>query len=152
MKFADFYPGQVIHAGPYRVGEDEIISFARAYDRQWFHTDAQAAAEGPFGGLIASGWHTCAIAMSLVSDTALHQSESYASPGIEQIHWPHPVRPGDELSLTATILDVRRSATKPDLGILRWHWQLHNQNAAEVLDLVATSLFDMKQAKRLHLQ
>lgn len=143
MKFAEFHAGQVISAGPYTVTEGEVLTFAKSYDPQWFHTDPAAAQEGRFGGLIASGWHTCAIAMRLVADKALHGSESFASPGIEYIRWPHPVRPGDQLVLTATVQEVRRSASKPGLGILRWRWELVNQDSAAVLDLVATSLFQL---------
>lgn len=145
MKFAEFHAGQVLTAGPYAVTEDEVLGFARSYDPQWFHTDPAAAEEGRFGGLIASGWHTCAIAMRLVADKALHGSESFASPGIEYIRWPHPVRPGDRLALTATVQEVRRSASKPGLGILRWRWELANQDGAAVLDLVATSLFQLDE-------
>lgn len=141
MKFADFRNGQVIEAGPYEIEADEIVRFAKAYDPQWFHTDPQAAQQGRFQGLIASGWHTCAIAMRLVTDAALAGSESFASPGIDQIRWPRPVRPGDALRLTATVIEARRSASRGELGILRWRWQLRNQHGAEVLDLVATSLF-----------
>lgn len=143
MKFSDFHAGQVIEAGPYRVTEDEVLRFARDYDPQWFHTDPLAAAEGPFRGLIASGWHTCAMAMRLVADAALHGSESYASPGIAYVKWPHPVRPGDALRLTAEVLDVRRSRSQPTLGLLRWRWRLVNQHGAQVLELEATSLFDL---------
>jgi acyl dehydratase len=143
MKFSDFQTGQRIQAGPYEVSEAEVMQFAKAYDPQWFHTEVAAAAQGPFGGLIASGWHTCGIAMRLVADAALHGSESYASPGLAYVKWPHPVRPGDSLSLTATVLDVRRSRGKPHLGILRWRWQLLNAHGAEVLDLEATSLFNL---------
>jgi acyl dehydratase len=143
MKFAEFAAGQVIEAGPYVLGEDELLSFARAWDPQWFHTDPAAAAQGRFGGLIASGWQTCGIAMRLAVQAALEGSESFASPGVAHIKWPHPVRPGDTLSLRATILDTRRSRSQPTLGILRWRWQLFNQHHAEVLDLEATSLFDL---------
>ena len=146
MKFAEFTPGQRIEAGPYLVSETEIVQFATAYDPQWFHTDAQAAGSGPFGGLIASGWHTCGIAMRLVADAALKGSESFASPGIAWIKFPHPVRPGDDLRLRATVIEARRSASKPTLGILRWRWQLFNQNDIEVLDLEVTSLFDLKNS------
>jgi acyl dehydratase len=145
MQFADFYPGQIIHAEPYQVQEAEILSFARAYDQQWFHTDPQAAASGPFGGLIASGWHTCAIAMHRIAEVALAGSESYASPGAQEIRWPRPVRPGDRLTLTATVIETRRSTSNPQRGILRWRWQLHNQDAVEVLSLIATSFFDLKR-------
>ena len=143
MKFADFHVGQVIAAGPHLVAEDDVIAFATAWDPQWFHTDAAAAADGPFEGLIASGWHTCGIAMRLVADAALAGSESYASPGLAYVKWPHPVRPGDALSLKATVIEVRRSRARPTLGILRWRWQLFNAAQTEVLDLEATSLFDL---------
>ena len=139
MKFAEFHNGQVIEAGPYQVSEAEILAFARQYDPQWFHTDPKAAAEGHFGGLIASGWHTCGIAMRLLADAALAGSESFASPGLAYVKWPHPVRPGDSLSVRATVIEARRSAK--GLGILRWRWQLFNQAGTEVLDLEATSLF-----------
>lgn len=146
MKFAEFSPGQVIEAGPYAVSEEEVVRFASAYDPQWFHTDAQAAARGRFEGLIASGWHTCGIAMRLVADAALAGSESFASPGLAYVRWPHPVRPGDRLSLRATVVEARRSKGNATLGILRWRWQLFNQRGAEVLDLEATSLFDLPPA------
>jgi acyl dehydratase len=146
MKFAEFHAGQCIEAGPYEVGEAELLQFARAYDPQWFHTDPAAAGQGPFGGLIASGWHTCGIAMRLVADAALAGSESFASPGLAYVKWPHPVRPGDALSLRATVIDVRRSRSQPHLGILRWRWQLFNAAGREVLDLEATSLFDLPAA------
>jgi acyl dehydratase len=142
MKFAEFQVGQVITAGPYLVTELEVLSFATAFDPQWFHTQADAAAKGRFGGLIASGWHTCSMAMRLAVDSALHDSESFASPGLAYVKWLHPVRPGDQLSLRASVLETRRSASQPALGILRWRWQLFNQADVQVLDLEATSLFD----------
>ena len=143
MKFAEFSVGQLIDAGPYEVSEEEIVRFATAYDPQWFHTDAQAAKGGRFEGLIASGWHTCGIAMRLVADAALAGSESFASPGLAYVKWPHPVRPGDRLTVRATVVEVRRSKGQSALGILRWRWQLFNAKGAEVLDLEATSLFDL---------
>jgi acyl dehydratase len=145
MKFADFHAGKVIEAGPYVVTEEELLRFANAYDPQWFHTNAEAAADGPFGGLISSGWHTCSIAMRLVVQAALEGSESFASPGLEYVKWPHPVRPGDALRLRAEVIEVRRSETRDDLGILRWRWCLHNQVGGQVLDLVATSLFRLQR-------
>jgi acyl dehydratase len=146
MKFADFHAGQVIEAGPYAVTEAEVLQFAKAYDPQWFHTDPAAAAQGRFQGLIASGWHTCGIAMRLAADAALAGSESYASPGLAYVKWRHPVRPGDALSLTATVIEVRCSRGQPGLGILRWRWQLYNAAGIEVLDLEATSLFDLSRS------
>ena len=143
MKYADFFTGQVITAGPYVLTEAELLAFAKAWDPQWFHTDPQAAAHGPHGGLIASGWQTCGIAMRLAADHMLAGSESFASPGLAYVKWTHPVRPGDALSLTATVLETRRSTSKPELAILRWRWQLFNQHQVQVLDLEATSLFKL---------
>ncbi|MDR3368209.1 MaoC family dehydratase [Rhodoferax sp.] len=145
MKFADFQTGQIIEAGPYALTEAEVLQFARAYDPQWFHTDPVAAEHGRFGGLIASGWHTCGIAMRLVADAALQGSESFASPGLAYVKWPHPVRPGDQLSVRATVIEVRRSRGQGHIGILRWRWQLFNAAGTEVLDLEATSLFDLSK-------
>ena len=143
MKFAKFYRGQRIDAGPYEVDEAEILEFARQYDPQWFHTDPRSSADGRFGGLIASGWHTCAIAMRLIVDTALVGSESFASPGLDYVKWPAPVRPGDRLWLRAEVTDVRQSEKSPELGILRWRWHLTNQDDEDVLELEATSFFDL---------
>ena len=146
MKFAEFHPGRIIEAGPYVLTEEELLQFARAYDPQWFHTDAEAAADGPFGGLIASGWHTCGIAMRLVTEAALKGSESFASPGLQYVKWPNPVRPGDSLRLQAEVVEARRSDKRPTLGILRWRWRLYNQRDLLVLDLEATSLFKLPAA------
>ena len=143
MRFGEFYTGQVIEAGPYRLDEDELRRFAEAYDPQWFHVDREAAAHGPFGGLIASGWHTCAVAMRLAVDAILTGSESFASPGVAYIKWPNPVRAGDWLTLKAEVLETRRSRSQPDLGILRWRWRVFNQLGQEVLESEATSLFDL---------
>lgn len=146
MKFAEFHVGQVIEVGPHVLTQDELLRFARDWDPQWFHTDPAAAEAGPFQGLIASGWQTCGIAMRLIADAVLAGSESYASPGLAYVKWPHPVRPGDALSVRATVLQVRRSSSQPHLGLLRWRWQLFNQAGREVLDLEATSLFDLNRS------
>jgi acyl dehydratase len=145
MKFSEFQAGQVLQAGPFHLSKAEVLSFANRYDPQWFHNDPQAAAAGRFGGLIASGWQSCGIAMRLAA-TFLQGSETFASPGIAYIRFPLPVRPGDDLRLSATVLEVRRSEKKPEMGILRWRWQLFNHSDAEVLDLEVTSLFDLSGA------
>lgn len=144
MRFADFHAGQVITAGPVAVTESAIVTFATAHDPQWFHVDLEAAGEGRFGGVIASGWHTCAIAMRLVVDVALHGSEAFASPGIAYIKWPHPVRPLDQLSLRVDVIEAARSRRRDSVGKLRWRWRLSNQHGQEVLDLEATTLFDLE--------
>jgi acyl dehydratase len=143
MKFEDFRPGQTIVHGSVSLSEFEIVAFAQSYDPQWFHVDRERAAKSRWQGLIASGWQTCGIAMRLASEAALEGSESFGSPGLEYLKWLEPVRAGDALTLHAHVLDVRRSSKQPELGILRWRWELKNQHGVAVLDLVATSLFDL---------
>lgn len=142
MKFAEFKDGMVIKGGPVTVTEPEILEFARKFDPQWFHTDVKRAAEGRWGGLIASGWHTCALAMRMAVDAALHDSESFGSPGLGEVRWRTPVRPGDTLRLEARVQGVRTSSSRPDLGIITWAWTVLNQHDEGVLELDATSLFD----------
>jgi acyl dehydratase len=146
MTFDDFHPGQRLTYGPATISDSDILAFANAYDPQWFHADVERARAGRWKGLIASGWHTCSIAMRLVVDGALRGSESFGSPGLEYLKWLVPVRPGDELTVYAEVLDVRRSERNATLGVLRWRWQLVNQAGAGVLELVATSLFDLAHA------
>ena len=145
MKFAELTPGRRITLGPLMVDEGEVVAFAEKYDRQWFHTDAARAGDGPFQGLIASGWHTCAMAMSLVASEVLQGSESYASPGLAYVRWPNPARPGDVLTLELEVLEQRVSDTRPWLGIVRWQWVMKRQGGAAVLELEATSLFRLVQ-------
>lgn len=123
-----------------------MLAFARAYDPQWFHVDPARAASGRWQGLIASGWQTCGVAMRLAVDHFLAGSESFGSPGLEYLKWLQPVRPGDALTLHVEVLDARRSERQPALGIVQWRWQLHNQRELAVLELVATSLFDLGPA------
>jgi acyl dehydratase len=147
MKFAELTPGRSITVGPETITEAEIIAFARNYDPQWFHTDPERAAASVWRGLIASGWHTCGIAMRMVVSRILVDSESYGSPGLAYLKWENPVRAGDALYLTLDILERRVATSKPTLGIVRWRWRMRNQVAAVVLDLEATSLFDLANKK-----
>jgi acyl dehydratase len=146
MRFSQLAPGTVLRAGPRSVTEQEIMEFARRYDPQPFHVDRDRAAASRWGGLIASGWMTCSIAMELAVGQILNGSESIGSPGVDELRWDAPVRPGDELTLTITVLDARRSASGRT-GIVRWRWELHNQGGARVLGVVATNLFDIGMAR-----
>jgi acyl dehydratase len=143
MRFADFHARQVLRFGPASVSEAEIVAFARDYDPQWFHTDVERAKKGRWNGLIASGWQTCGIAMRLVVEGALRGSESFGSPGLDYLKWLAPVRPGDAICVVCEVMEARRSERQPTLGIVRWRWRVVNQDDADVLDLVATSLFDL---------
>ena len=143
MRFNDFYIGQVIEAGPYTLIEPELNAFAQRYDPQWFHTDTSAAQGGPYGGIIASGWQTCAIAMRLSVDSIYKNSNAIGSPGVSYLKWPAAVRAGDILRLKTTVLETRFSKQRADRGILRTHWELKNQNDIAVLNLEAISFFDL---------
>jgi acyl dehydratase len=143
MRFDEFHPGQRIQTGPTRVEEADILAFAKAYDPQWFHTDPERARASRWNGLIASGWHTCAIAMRMVCEGPLAGSTSIGSPGLAWLKWSAPVRPGDELRLDAEVLETRRSR-KGDIGVLRWGWRLKNQRGEDVLDTEVTSLFELE--------
>lgn len=143
MKFAELSTGRRITLGPTSVTTEQVLEFARSYDPQWFHTDPERAAAGPWNGLIASGWQTCGLAMALVARDILDGSETFGSPGLNYLKWANPVRPGDALTLTVEILENRVSASKPELGIVRWRWLMQNQDGAAVLDLEATSMFKL---------
>ena len=143
MKFSEFKVGMVIKHGPVVVNETEMLEFAKSYDPQWFHVNAEAAKEGRWNGLIASGWLTCGLAMRMAVEGVLSNSESFGSPGLERLRWLLPVRAGDSLRLEATIDSLRTSSTRSDLGIMRWTWCVFNQKDEQVLEIEATNLFDL---------
>jgi len=138
--FEDYAVGTTSEYGPVRVDEAEVLDFGRRFDPQPFHVDPEAAAAGPFGGLIASGWHTCALMMKLLAEDYLSPVSSLGSPGIDELRWLQPVRPGDELVLRTTVEQARVSRTKPDRGIVRTQVELINQDGTAVLRLVAMNL------------
>ena len=127
----DFVPGEVREYGPVPVSEAEILEFARKYDPQPIHVDPEWARTGPFGGLIASGWHTTALTMRLLVDNYLPAAASLASPGIDELRWARPVRPGDALSVRVTVLEVRPSRSKPDRGLLRSRIEVLDRDGLE---------------------
>ena len=138
--FEDYAEGTVFTGGPLAVTESEILDFARRYDPQPMHTDPGWAREGQFGGLIASGWHTGAMMMRLFADTLLSPASSLASPGLDELRWIKPVRPGDGLSIRITVLEARRSRSKPNQGVVRSFVELLNQNEQTVMSLKPVSL------------
>ncbi|HTT78169.1 MAG TPA: MaoC family dehydratase [Stellaceae bacterium] len=144
--FEDYPPGAVFTAGTLTVSADEIIEFARKYDPQPMHTDPAAAARGQFGGLIASGWHTGAMMMRLFADNFLSPEASVASPGIDELRWLKPVRPGDALSLRVTVLEARPSRSRPGEGVVRSHVEVLNQHGEVVMSLKPISLIRRRPA------
>ncbi|MCU1681090.1 MAG: MaoC protein dehydratase [Amycolatopsis sp.] len=142
--FEDYVPGAVYEYGYSTVTEAEILEFANKFDPQPIHIDLAYAANGPFGGLIASGWHTCGLLMRLLADHYLSKVASLASPGIDEIRWPAPVRPGDSLRLRVTTVQTRVSKSKPDRGLLHTDCLLLNQDDATVLSLKAMNLLRLR--------
>ena len=140
-RFLDDYPqGARYRFGVESVDADEIVEFARRYDPQSIHTDPDAAAQGPFGGLIASGWQTGALMMRLFADNYLTSVASLASPGLDELRWVRPLRPGDRLWLICETISVRHSTSKPDRGVLTTRATLVNQDDEPVLTATALNM------------
>ena len=142
--FEDYHSGAVYEYGWASVTEPEILAFARRFDPQLMHTDPAFAATGPFGGLIASGWHSAGILMRLFADHYLSRVASLASPGVDELRWSTPLRPGESVRLRTTILETRRSRSKPDRGLVRTHAELLNERDGCPLSLIALNLVALR--------
>jgi acyl dehydratase len=138
--FEDYAVGEVFEFGQHEVTEQEIIGFARQYDPQPFHVDPEAAKSSPYQGLIASGWMTAALAMRMVCDHFIAAQSSMGSPGVDQVRWLHPVRPGDRLRMRVSILAVQRSRSKPDRGVVTARQEVINQHQQTVMSLDGKSM------------
>ena len=138
--FEDYVEGSTFEYGEISLTAEEIMEFARRFDPQPIHVDPEYAARGPFSGLIASGWHTAGVMMRLLADHFISQVASMASPGVDEIRWFIPVRPGDTLSIRVTVLETRRSRSKPDRGIVRSLVEVLNQNKEVVMSLKPVSM------------
>ncbi len=137
----DFPVGRVFEHGSRTLGEREMIAFARDWDPQRYHVDPQAGKETPYGGLIASGWHTGCVMMRFMCDAYLNESSCIGSPGIEEWRFAAPVRPGDTLRYRGTVLESRASASKPDRGIVKFRWELLNQRDEVVVSIIGTQFY-----------
>jgi acyl dehydratase len=142
--FDDYVPGITYDCGSVSVSEAEIIAFAIQFDPQPFHVDREAAVHGPYGGLIASGWHTTALVMRELVAHYLSVEASLGSPGVDELRWPLPVRPGDTLRVRATVAEARRSASKPDRGITKTAIEAVNQDGRTVLTATATNFLRVR--------
>ena len=139
--FEDFVPGMSSMFGPILIDEIEVVEFASRYDPQPIHIDAAAAAAGPFGGLIASGWHTVSLVMRVLVERYLAGAATLVSPGVDELRWLKPVRPGDELHVRVTVLEANRSRSKPDRGMVRTSIETLNQRDELVMTMIAMNLF-----------
>jgi acyl dehydratase len=142
----DFPAGQTREFGAMTVTREAILDFAGKFDPQPFHLDDEAAKHSLFGGLCASGWHTCAMAMRMMCDEYLLESASLGSPGLENLRWSKPVFPGDVLSMRHEILETRPMASKPQVGLTRSTWQVRNQHGETVLSMEGWGMFRRRQA------
>jgi acyl dehydratase len=145
--FEDYVEGDVHSFGSIAVEADEIIAFARRFDPQIFHTDPEAAKQTIFGGLIASGWHTAGLMMRLYVEHYLSHVASLGSPGLDELRWLKPVRPGDQLSLRVTVLGAKRSKSKPDRGVVTSLVEAFNQADESVMSLKIVNMISVRQRK-----
>ena len=136
--FEGYVPGAVHDLGSVVVDEKEVIAFAQQFDPQPFHLDKERAEKSAFGGLIARGWHTACMAMRLIVDHYLSEVSSEGAPGMDELRWLRPVRPGDQLSVRVTILDARLSRSRPERGIVRSQIETLNQDEEVVMHLTST--------------
>jgi acyl dehydratase len=133
--FEDYIPGAVHEFGSIAVDEQEVIDFGKRYVPLSYHTDKEAAKSSLYGGVIASGWHTAALMMRVYTENYLSKVANLGSPGGDELRWPKPVFPGDTLSVRATVLEARRSESRPDRGIVRTHIEVINQNREVVMSM-----------------
>ena len=139
--YEDIEVGAKSAFGHYEVTRDEVTQFASRYDPQPFHLDDEAAAKTHFGRLSASGWHTCSMTMAMmVENMKGEQSAGLGSPGVDQLRWKKPVYPGDTLRCETEVIEKRRSASRPEMGIFKSHIRTFNQHGEVVLEMVSNGL------------
>ena len=144
--FEDYQAGEVLEVGDHLVTGEEIVAFAGRYDPQPFHLDDAAARDSIYGGLIASGWMTCGVLMRMLVDHVISPVASMGSPGVDELRWLRPVRPGDRLRARVTVLETRRSRSRPDRGIVRLHQEALNQDGEVVLSMRGMGLYKCRPA------
>jgi acyl dehydratase len=144
--FEDFPVGMAVEMPGPTLTAESIVEFASRYDPQPFHVNEAAAKESVFGGLIASGWHTVSLAMRMICDAYLLDAASLGSPGVNQVRWLKPVRPGDTIRLRMSVLEARRSSSKPDRGTVLHRWEVLNQKDEIVLSMEGYGMFRRRTA------
>ncbi|MXO73827.1 acyl dehydratase [Altererythrobacter aerius] len=143
--FEDIEVGRKARFGRYEVTREEVVEFAKKYDPQAFHLNDDAAAKTHFGRLSASGWHTCAMTMSmLVRNMEENRQAGLGSPGIDELRWIKPVYPGDTLRVESTVLEKRRSESRPEMGIFKSRLTVFNQNDEPVMSMVSNGLIQVR--------
>ena len=141
LHWEDFQPGQVNEIGPRLITREEIIAFAAEFDPQPMHLDEEAASASMLGGLAASGWHTCCIVMRMISDGMLQGTSFMGAPGIEEVNWLAPVRPGELLQLRVTVVETRASRSRPDMGFVKFLYELFGSGERPLMTLSVIPMF-----------
>jgi acyl dehydratase len=145
--FEDFEVGRELDCGKKLVTKAEIIAFAREFDPQPFHIDEAAAKQSHFGGIVASGWHSCAICMRMVVDAVLHDSASMGSPGVEKLRWLKPLRADSVVNAKVKLLDKKPSESRPDRGRMTVVFELFDDKGELLMDMAATVIMGRRPAK-----
>lgn len=140
IPFERFEVGQVQEFGAYEVTKEEIIEFASKYDAQFFHLDEEAAKDSLFGGLCASGWHTCAMTMAMMVENLDKTGRSLGSPGVDMLRWLKPVYPGEVLSVRMEVLELTPSKSKP-IGFVKSKVTVSNQDGVPVMEFISNGIF-----------
>ena len=140
----DFKPGDTAVMGEKTMDEADMIAFAKAYDPQPFHIDKAAATQSMYGGLIASGWHTVALVMRMMVDSYLNASASLGSPGVDNVRWLKPVRPGDTIRATRAVVETRPSSSRPEMGLVKSRWEVFNQSDELVMTMEGYGMFERR--------
>lgn len=144
--FEDFSPGWTAEYGPRRVTREEMIGFAAQFDPQPMHLDEEAARGTMLGGLGASGWHTCCVMMKMIADGLLLDAASMGAPGIDEVKWLKPVRPGDSLTVRGSVLAARASQSKPDRGFVNFLWEVFNERDQKLMTLTCPQMLLRRDA------
>jgi acyl dehydratase len=143
--FEDFVAGTVADYGSRLVTREEILGFAAEFDPQPMHLDEDAARASMLGGLAASGWHTCGLAMRMIADGPLHDSSAMGSPGVDEVRWLRPLRPDDRVTLRVTVAETRVSQSRPELGFVAFDLALLNHRGATIMTMRITLMLGRRR-------
>ncbi|HVZ51330.1 MAG TPA: MaoC family dehydratase [Pseudolabrys sp.] len=146
LHWEDFQAGAIAIYGPRRVTREEIIAFAAEFDPQPMHLDEAAASATLLGGLAASGWHSCCILMRMIADGFLLESSSMGGPGVDEVRWLKPLRPGTQVRIRATVLDTRASKSRPEMGLVKFLFEMLDDNDTVLTDLTTTLMLGRREA------
>jgi acyl dehydratase len=146
LTFEDFQPGRLGSFGPRHVTRDEIIAYAKEYDPQPMHLDEEAAKASMLKGLAGSGWHMCSLMMRMIYDGFLHKTASMGSPGVTEMKWLMPFRPGDDLTLDVDVLEARPSSSRPTTGIVTFRCGVRNAKGQAVSEMTVPVIIGRRVA------